>query len=112
MSSLLGGSVVRHSMGRMWSPTPEPYYSVSARVSNSSSPRRSIPPVQIGCSQLSPLQEQAQQGRATGTLKNRSREFFVEGDASRACGKGASFKTPLGCVAIPTQAGPEYLREV
>lgn len=47
-------------------PTPETYHSVSAKVYNSYSLRRNTSLVQIGCRWLFPLQEQAQQGGATG----------------------------------------------
>lgn len=45
--------------------TPEPYFSVSASVFNYSSNRRSELQVQVGCSQLSPPQNQAQQMAAS-----------------------------------------------
>lgn len=44
---------------------PGQNHSASARVSSYSSFRRSTPQVQVGCSQPCPLQEQAQQSRAT-----------------------------------------------
>ena len=57
--------------------TPEQYHSVTARTSNSSSPRWSILQVQIGYSQPLPLQEKAQQGGATLAWENRSKMFSV-----------------------------------
>ena len=68
---LLRSHVVRHSMRGKW---PEPNHSVSSRVSNSSSSRKIMPRFQVGCSQPSPLQEQAQQGRAARTGEDISKE--------------------------------------
>lgn len=54
-------------------PSSEPNQLFSARISNSSSPMRRSLQVQVGCSQPSTLQEQAQESVATGAQ--------VEGDA-------------------------------
>lgn len=64
MGPLLGCHAVRQSLMEEISPIPELNHSVSAIVSNSSSPRRGVPQVHVGYSQPSPLQEQAQPGEA------------------------------------------------
>ena len=65
MGPLLGRSHGKALNERKVASTLELNCSVSARISNSSSPRRSMLQVQVGCSQLSPLQDQAQLGGAT-----------------------------------------------
>lgn len=49
----LGGHTGRHSNEEKVDLTPESNHSVSSRVSNFSSPRRSVPQVQVGYSQQS-----------------------------------------------------------
>lgn len=49
--------------GENVAPTPAPYHSYSSRVSNSVSSKRRALQVHVGCSQLSSLQENAQQDR-------------------------------------------------
>ena len=81
--SLLLGQCSQGLNGENVAPTPEPYYSVS-----SSTPRRSAPQVQVGCSQQSPLQEQVWQGGATRTWVNISRKPSLVGGTGCAADGG------------------------
>lgn len=68
--------------GENVAPTLEPHHPVSTRVFKSTSPRRSAPQDQVGYSQLSPLQEQAQQDGDTMIWENRSRKPSIRGDVN------------------------------
>lgn len=90
-------------LGAAWSDTlweeSSPYFR-SIRISLYQSlqlqlHRRNVLQVQIGCSQLSLLQDQTQHGRATGTRVGRSKESPFVNDASWACRSGESTNLPL-----------------
>lgn len=80
-------------------------------ASNSSSPRRSMPPIQVGCTHLHPLQQPVQQVRATRTWENRSRPSSIggEGGTSRACRRRENLTPPLSCIAAPVLASDQSL---
>lgn len=59
-------------------PTPKPYHSVSAGVSNHSCPSRSMLQLQVEYRQSSPPQEQAQQGRTTGIWGTDQKSLSLE----------------------------------
>lgn len=98
-SSIGGLTGVGRMVGTAWlvshwglgsATTLELYHLVSARVSNSSSPRSSTLQVQVGWNQPSPLQEQTQQSRVTETVKDWSKESPVLVGANLRCRREAS----------------------
>lgn len=97
---LLVGSIVRQSIGSM-APTLEPYHSASARVSNSSYPRRSVPQVQVSASSFNHWRKKLSRMRPVGLGRTDQGSHLL--GVVPAFGEGTRCMPPLSSTGTPSE---------